>query len=562
MKTLTTRIAALGLSLLVAACSGGGNSGTCLFSCPPPGGGVAASLDVARSGSEIKGNGSDSITITVTALDKDRNVVANAPVTFVADSNVVITPSGTATDATGKVTAVITTGSDHSNRTVTVKATSNSLASSTTFAVTGTVLTNTLLTVVPPNSAQDVRYHLVDATGQPIGNVAINVDGVGATVQGTTDLNGDFTYSYTAPASGFVTLVASAGGVSLTTVVTLNSTVTAPAGPVSIAAISINPTTVNVNTQGSITNTAEIRTNFLNDLNEPVQNVRVTFGFDGNVTAIDGSIAAGSSSLLLSGTDGIVRSQFIAGTRASVVNGITVHACWDLNDFDVATCPHKITAVVKVVDQPINVAVGTDGLIHTDANVQFYYLQYAVQVTDVTGQPKSGVSIVVERDLPYYYKGFYLSDGIVWNQIRANPPCPNEDVDRNGFINVDAVTGNSEDANGTTTLEPPLSDISVSPLTAGSNVTDASGHAYFQMSYFRNKASWESFALKFSGVVSGSEGSAYVSGVTPVPATVLKAIDADPPFKVSTFGVLTGAPLSQVTVGSPPKTQFLCTSPN
>ena len=82
------------------------------------------------------------------------------------------------------------------------------------------------------------------------------------------------------------------------------------------------------------------------------------------------------------------------------------------------------------------------------------------------------------------------------------------------------------------------------------------------MSYFRNKASWESFALKFSGVVSGSEGSAYVNGVTPVPASVLKAIDSDPPFIVSPTGFLSGAPLSQVTVGSPPKTQFLCTTPN
>ena len=63
--------------------------------------------------------------------------------TFEVDSNANFTTTGTATASNGKLAASVTIGADPSNRIVTVKAKSNGLTATASFAVSGAKLTAT-----------------------------------------------------------------------------------------------------------------------------------------------------------------------------------------------------------------------------------------------------------------------------------------------------------------------------------------------------------------------------------------------------------------------------------
>ena len=133
------------LAATLAACGGGGGSaGTPVVG---PGSGAASSpsgaasavasdLVVVLSKSTMTNSPTDSVTATVTSIDANRVAVGGVPVTFTVDANAVVTPAGTATDATtGVLSATITQGSDSSARAITVTVTSGSISRSVTFSI-------------------------------------------------------------------------------------------------------------------------------------------------------------------------------------------------------------------------------------------------------------------------------------------------------------------------------------------------------------------------------------------------------------------------------------------
>src|SRR5205085_9141169 len=97
--------------------------------------------------------------------------------------------------------------------------TSGSLTSSASFVVTGSVLTASGSSVVVPGSASNqVVFRLTNANGAGIANqpISIAAGALGSTAA-MTDVNGNYTYTYTAPAAaGSLDIVGSAGGVSKT----------------------------------------------------------------------------------------------------------------------------------------------------------------------------------------------------------------------------------------------------------------------------------------------------------------------------------------------------------
>lgn len=121
-------VALLGL----AACGGGGGDGA---GTPPFGGGgggpvtppavTVSDLSVQLSAPTIPNSGSSFVTLTVTTLDGNRNAIPEAPVVVSANSGGVLTIQGTAgsvTDATGRLTARVTIGSDTNLRDITLSA--------------------------------------------------------------------------------------------------------------------------------------------------------------------------------------------------------------------------------------------------------------------------------------------------------------------------------------------------------------------------------------------------------------------------------------------------------
>ena len=134
----------LGIAAALTACGGGGGSpGTSIVG---PGSGasspsgaasaVAADLVVVLSKSTMTNSGSDSITATVTSIDANRVAVGGVPISFSINGNALVTPSGTATDATkGTLTATLTQGSDSSVRPVTLTVKSGDLSRAVSFNI-------------------------------------------------------------------------------------------------------------------------------------------------------------------------------------------------------------------------------------------------------------------------------------------------------------------------------------------------------------------------------------------------------------------------------------------
>ena len=89
---------------------------------------VVSSLTMTGSAASILNDGSTTATITALARDASNNVLAGVPIAFTASSGAIQAAAST-TDATGKVTATLSTGGDSSMRTITVTGTTAKLTS-------------------------------------------------------------------------------------------------------------------------------------------------------------------------------------------------------------------------------------------------------------------------------------------------------------------------------------------------------------------------------------------------------------------------------------------------
>ena len=160
MKTL---LAALAMGVVLAGCSAGGkNSSTT----PPPVVNPTASdllVTVSTPSSDgLQNTGSQVATVTVTAVDANRNVVAAVPVSIVPDNTAVVTASSTTTNTSGVVTGTVSIGNDRSNRTINLVVTSGSIKKTASFNVVGNVLTATpspaVIAPAPPARSSTISW--------------------------------------------------------------------------------------------------------------------------------------------------------------------------------------------------------------------------------------------------------------------------------------------------------------------------------------------------------------------------------------------------------------------
>jgi len=172
--------------------------------------------------------------ITLTAIVKDSQgvVVSGIPVTFSAPGAAVQVTRGT-TDASGTATAVLTTGGNPANRTISVTASSSGGSSNTVqVSVVGTTLQLNGPISVGAGQSQTYQVVLRDSTLAGIPGRTVTVTSALSnltptplmSVSVTTDFNGTASFSYTGTASGNDVLTASAGVLNAAT--TLNLEVT------------------------------------------------------------------------------------------------------------------------------------------------------------------------------------------------------------------------------------------------------------------------------------------------------------------------------------------------
>lgn len=523
--------------------SGGGTGGS--------GGPVAADLILNASATQLTNTASSTVTVTVTAVDASRVVVSGVAVQMSVDNGGVLAQSAPSTGANGTVTGTLSIGGDRSNRAITVTAVSGAVTKTTVVQVIGTKVTSTVVpAVVAPSAAAQVQYRVVDQTGNPMVGLPITVSAAGltpATAGGTTGSNGDYVFAYTAPATpGSFSVAATVGGVTDTQTVNVQaaSSVPAVAVPIASASVSANPSVTSVNVVDGTANRSEIRALFLAAGNVPVPNVRVKFDLAGDVNAVGGSFSTGNN-VLYSDANGVVTTAYVAGTRSSPTNGVTVRACYGTSDGDpnLLNCTTSAKVTLTVVSEPLGVSIGTNALIVV--NPLTYTKQFVVTVADAAGNAKPDVQLSASIDLPQYRKGHYVVSGAAWVKADASPTgdaaiCINEDRNRNGVLEATeddpTIAGYpTVGGNGNGRLDPGRSDVTVRLLAA---TTDANGQAIVEVTYAQSFGSWVDAVLTVAASgVSGTEGRAsYVLAPVPVDSAAIKKIDTPPAFVVSPYG--------------------------
>ena len=525
-------LATTAFGLVLGGCSAGGEPTKTVTG----GTATAASLNVAVSKGTVTSTGADTSVITVTALDANNNVVSGAPVSINPDSGV-LSASGTTTDTSGSITGTLGIGSDHSNRAITVAVTSGSIKKTVTVNVAGSTLSATAGSATSGSPAT-VQYSLVDAASVPIAGADVVVTMPGqADTTGQTDANGKYPFPFTMPSVSTVITAKSAGATASTTVSPTNgSTVIPPAAAVNSPSLSANPSSVATGQQ------VELRALFIGANNAPIPNVRVRFQMS-DANSIGGTLSSDSSdgthNVIYSDADGIARATYTAGTRGGV---IVPQACWTTTDTGTPTC--MSASSLTVVATGVSLAVLANGSLAVDNSKNIYTVPLVVQVVNASNQPISGSTVTGAVDITRFYRGFYAVSGTTWSTAIftdsteqhlsatvGREMCDNEDINRNNVMET------IEDVNASGSLEPFKASVTIVPTSAGSNVTDAFGKAYFSLQYGQNYASWEDVTMTFTTTVEGTEGHANYASSLPVPSSVLTTITADPPFLLSPYNI-------------------------
>jgi hypothetical protein len=518
---------------------------------------------ISLSKASIDTTGTDTVQITVTALDANRNALPGATVTIVPDSGTISTGGATVTNSSGVLVGTLDIGGDKSNRTISLTVKSGTVTRTASVLVDGAQILATITSdVVAPGSTNTVTYQLVDKNLTAMANFAIEVDGP-STVTGTTDATGHFSYTFTAPSTGSTsTIVAKAAGVTSSHDFTITSSSVPPAiGTVLSSTISANPQVVSVNTGTSTSNQVEVRALFLGANNLPIKNIRVRFDLDGDTNNIGGTLASGTG-YVYSDNSGYARTQYIPGNIGSGTDKVKVRACWNNNDFTAgasgAPCPsnQEVVANITVTSAGTSISAFTNLKISTDDVKSVYRMNFAVAVVDAAGRPRSGVTVTYAKKLTAYYKGFWTGGG-PWTLASQDAfggalpvMCQNEDINGNLKLDTNANASQDEDANGSTHLEPDQADATIYPASAGSDVTDQFGKAYFVLEWGQSVAGWSAYQLDFSATVDGTEGHfTYKGDALPIPADALSGAGA-PPFVDSPYGVRTSGTISVTDPGT------------
>lgn len=495
----------LAIAVVLTACGGGGGSaGTVSGSTTTASNSNASTASTATAPSfvftldksSINNGGSDKALLVITALDAARNVIAGVPVSVSLDSGA-YSPIAATTDATGQASGNISIGGNKANRNITATINVGGKIGSAVVAVTGSQISLTPLPATPgPGDSVNVAVKATDANGVGIFGAIIQLGGtLGFTQSVTTDFSGNATATLgAAPPTATYTITATGLGVTaLRDVQVAGSGGAIPdaVGTIS-AALAVTPNTILPNISGGTTNRAGIRAVFLNSSNQAVPNVRVRFEIAAPGLGSGEQISTGTTTVY-SDNSGVAIADYIAGTRTSPTNGVTIRACYGKTDADIAAgaCANSMTQTLTVSGQPLSITLGDNNELAKGGNNLTYIKLFDIAVADSAGNAVPNAIVSASVDITYYGKGLY-SAARLW--------CANEDTNRNGLLD----TGEDLDVNGV--LSPRKADVILSFV--GANTTGTNGRTTIQVEYPQNVATWLNYSVRVTTNVAGSEGTA------------------------------------------------------
>ncbi|HUS23421.1 MAG TPA: Ig-like domain-containing protein, partial [Candidatus Binatia bacterium] len=178
---------------------------------------VANTLTLLTSSPQLSSSAAQTtngVTLTAIVRDANNNVLPGVVVTFSTPNSGAITVTQAVTDSNGQALAVLTTGGDQQNRSITVTAGTGAVSDNVTINVVGTTLAISGPTTVQSGVSTTYTAILLNSSGSPISNkvVQFSYSGTGTfspvNGQATTNSSGQATVTLTASVSG--TLSASA----------------------------------------------------------------------------------------------------------------------------------------------------------------------------------------------------------------------------------------------------------------------------------------------------------------------------------------------------------------
>ena len=331
------------------------------------------------SSAQMPSAGTTTIDLTAVVLDANGQAAAGSTVVFSTgtDPSAFITniSGGGVTDANGRVTAKLNVGSDKTNRTVTITATSSGASAQAPVQIVGSTVTmNATGSNLPDDGSSPVTLSITakDSAGNTVSGVPVTLTKTGTgnvtltPTAGVTNASGQLAVTVGGAAAGSVTVTASALGATATT----NFTVTSTAATFGIeqttntttGAVTLNPTLVAM----------KIGDSLVVQVNAPAA-ATVTFAttigsWNGGGLTLDMAVVAGKASATLTTTQaGVANVQVFDPLAPSNNDSLTVSMT--------AATAAKITlqATPSVVLKSVGTTTGVSTLVAT--------------VTDASGLP-------------------------------------------------------------------------------------------------------------------------------------------------------------------------------
>lgn len=281
--------------------------------------------------------------------------------------------------------------------------------------------------------------------------------------------------------------------------------------------VQADPFTIAPNEQSAITSIVRDPNNNL------VKNKVVVFVLD--------DVTGGFLSVASAITDSQGRAQtfYTASNSTSASEGVIITAT-------VQDTPTVFdSAALTVAQREVFISMGTGNEIFEDNSAQ-YRKEFLVIVTDADGNGVEGVDVQLSVLSEFYRKGVWglpLTGG--WVQVVSTiPACPDEDVNRNGVLDM------GEDLNTSGLIEAGnIATVTVQAIGGGTLTTDANGTGLVDVIYPQDFAQWVFVALQARTDVQGTEFTETSRFWLDIAATDVNNRDASPPGQPSPFGVST-----------------------
>lgn len=443
---------------------------------------------------------------TVSLIDSGDDGLSNREVAVTSANGNTLSDATVTTDANGRATFSLTVDNTGDDR-VTVSAlglnaSQNITVNSDVFVVSSPAADDVEVNL---NTARNITVHW-ENDGDPVVGQTVQF----ATTRGTlsapsavTNADGDATVSVQSATAGGAAITATGTGVTAQRTLEFIAT--------SAASIDVQPGIFTLAPNEETTLTATVR----DGAGNLVKNKLVSFNVQ-DVTG--GSLSVASA---ITNSQGQAQSVYTAGSTPSATEGVIITASvtqgGTLIDDDVA---------LTVARKEVFISVGTGNSIEEFSESQ-YRVQFAIQITDSSGNGVANVPLVVSIVSDNYYKGKREWNGQTWRGF--NPlfgPCADEDANHNGVLDP------GEDFNTSTRLEAG----NIALVTPSNVVTDSKGSALVDVIYPQEHAYWVDVTLEASASVQGTEVKRASHFTLPGASTDFSTETTSPPGEISPFG--------------------------